>query len=95
MRSGYVYIMGSDTGTLYVGVTSRLTARILEHKSGEVAGFTAKYGCYRLVWFETYWTRDEARIRERRIKEWRRSWKLMLIEDANPDWIDLAEALGV
>ncbi len=57
-------------------------------------GFTAKYGCDQLVWYEIHNTREAAFQRERRIKEWRRSWKLMLIEEENPSWVDLYETLN-
>jgi putative endonuclease len=91
----YVYIVASArNGTIYVGMTDDLSRRIWEHKTGEIPGFTARYGCDRLVWFETFETRDAAFHRERRIKEWRRSWKLMLIEEANPTWADLYETLN-
>lgn len=85
-----VYIMASRrNGTLYIGSTDDLDRRVFEHQS-QVRGFTAKHGCTMLVWHEQHDTRESALIRERRIKEWRRSWKLMLIEESNPDWRDLS-----
>ncbi len=72
-------------------MTDNLGRRIWEHQSGEMAGFTKKYGVKTLVWFETHETRDAAFFRERQIKKWNRSWKLQLIETANPDWKDLIE----
>ena len=91
----YVYIVASRrNGTIYTGMTDDLSRRIWEHKFGAIPGFTAKYGCNQLVWFEALETREGALIRERRIKEWRRSWKLSLIEEANPTWADLYEILS-
>ena len=92
----YVYIVASRrNGTLYIGSTDDLVARAGQHRARERPGFTSKYGCDRLVWYETHDTREGAFTRERRLKEWRRSCKLMLIEEVKPDWADLAEALGV
>lgn len=90
-----VYILASArNGTLYIGVTSELMARLYQHRSGTMPGFTAKYGVYRLVWFERHETIEQAILREKRIKKWNRAWKLRLIEETNPDWRDLAEDLG-
>jgi putative endonuclease len=87
-----VYIMASGrNGTLYVGVTSKLRLRVEQHKLGTFEGFSKTYGCKRLVWYETHGTMPEAILREKRIKRWRRDWKLALIEAENPDWRDLAE----
>jgi putative endonuclease len=90
-----VYIMASRrNGTLYTGYTDDLARRVFEHQSRE-RGFTARYGCTMLVWHEEHETRESAWKRERQIKEWRRVWKLQLIEASNPDWRDLAlEFLG-
>jgi putative endonuclease len=86
-----VYIMASGKhGTLYVGVTSNLWARVLKHKQGQFEGFSRKYGCTGLVWFERHHTLPPAFQRETRVKGWRRRWKLDLIEAFNPDWRDLA-----
>ena len=86
----YTYIVASQrNGTLYVGSTDDLQRRMEEHRDHARDGFTAKYGCTMLVWYEVHESRDEAFRRERRIKEWRRSWKLMLVEAANSDWRDL------
>ena len=81
-------------GTLYVGITSDLLARIHQHRDKILGGFTAKYDVNRLVWFEVHNEMEPAIIREKRIKEWRRSWKIELIEKGNPTWRDLAEDLG-
>ena len=85
-----VYILASrERGTLYTGVTSDLPGRIWQHRNDLVAGFTRTYGVHRLVWFETHGTMDCAIQREKRIKEWKRAWKLELVETANPGWRDL------
>src|SRR3569832_941703 len=87
-----VYIMASArNGTLYTGVTSRLWLRVEQHKLGTFEGFSKRYGCKRLVWFENHDTMTEAILRETRIKGWRRDWKLALIEAENPEWRDLSE----
>ncbi|MBV9529159.1 GIY-YIG nuclease family protein, partial [Sphingomonas sp.] len=75
-------------------VTSNLTARIHQHRTGAVPGFTSDYGVKRLVWFEQHGAMDSAITREKRIKKWNRAWKLNLIEASNPDWKDLAEEFG-
>lgn len=76
-------------GTLYVGVTSNLIKRIWEHKNDVVKGFTKRYGVHALVWYELHATMDSAISREKAIKEWKRKWKLDLIEQDNPTWYDL------
>ena len=87
-----VYIMASGRiGTLYVGVTSTLGARVEQHKLGTFEGFSKTYGCKWLVWYERHTTMIEALQREKRIKRWRREWKLALIEAENPDWRDLSD----
>jgi putative endonuclease len=87
-----VYILASKPyGTLYVGVTSNLTARIEAHRSGAVDGFTREYRVGRLVYVELHETMLEAIQREKRMKKWNRAWKLELIEKANPLWADLSE----
>ena len=85
-----VYILASRrNGTLYAGVTSDLVKRIWEHKSDLVDGFTKRYGVHVLVWFEVHETMVSAIAKEKAIKEWKRTWKLKLIEGSNPDWRDL------
>jgi putative endonuclease len=79
---------------LYVGVTSNLTQRIWQHKSDLVEGFTKRYGVHTLVWHETHSTMESAIAREKAIKEWKRAWKMALIEKSNPEWRDLYEELG-
>lgn len=87
-----VYIMASRyRGTIYIGVTSRLYDRVAEHKSGGMGGFTLKYGLKTLVWYEHHNTMESAILRETRLKVWRRTWKIELIESFNPDWVDLHE----
>jgi putative endonuclease len=86
----YTYILASRrNGTLYVGVTSNLSRRVYEHREGIVQGFTTKYGVKMLVWYEGFATAFEAIAAEKRIKRWRRAWKLELIERENPQWRDL------
>jgi putative endonuclease len=86
----FVYILASKIGgTLYVGVTNNLVRRVFEHKSSAVEGFTEKYGVHRLVYFEQFDDIENAIQREKRIKKWNRAWKVRLIEETNPNWIDL------
>ena len=85
-----VYILASErNGTLYIGVTSDLIKRVWEHREGVVHGFTKKYSVHKLVYFEQYDDMENAIIREKRLKKWRRAWKLNLIEQSNPHWNDL------
>ena len=91
-RAYYVYILASRrNGTLYVGMSSNLALRVFQHREGLTPGFTAKHGVKRLVWYEDFPTADEAITAEKRIKRWRRRWKLELIEKMNPAWADLYE----
>jgi len=88
----YTYIVASKrNGTLYTGSTDGIINRVYEHREKVRRGFTAKYGVSILVWYELHDTREGAFRRERQIKEWRRSWKLRLIEERNPTWRDLWE----
>ena len=94
MRPFYVYILASKRiGTLYVGVTNDLVRRIYEHKSGLVEGFTKKYGVHQLVYYEEFDSISDALEREKKIKKWKRSWKVELIERDNPEWNDLYEEI--
>ena len=96
MKQPCVYIVASrEYGTLYVGVTSDLVARVYQHRSGEVKGFTSRYNVFRLVRFEQFATMPEAITREKQLKRWHRQWKINLIESENPDWHDLAPSLGL
>jgi putative endonuclease len=89
-----VYILASTRNdTLYIGVTSDLVKRIWEHKNNIVEGFTRRYGVHRLVWYELHESMESAIQREKRLKEWKRAWKLELIEGTNPDWKDLYDAI--
>ncbi|QUT06139.1 GIY-YIG nuclease family protein [Sphingobium phenoxybenzoativorans] len=95
IRQPCVYILASKrNGTLYTGVTSDLIKRLHEHRTNAVPGFALKYNVKLLMWFETHDTMEEAIIREKRIKEWKRQWKIQLIEERNPHWSDLAITLG-
>ena len=76
-------------GTIYIGVTSDPVKRVWEHKSDLVEGFTKKYRVHTLVWYEAHETMEGAITREKQLKEWKRAWKLELIEKMNPDWRDL------
>jgi putative endonuclease len=76
-------------GTLYVGVTSDLMKRVWEHKNNLVEGFTKRYSVHALVWYEVHDTMESAIQREKALKEWKRAWKLELIEKENPQWQDL------
>jgi putative endonuclease len=90
MKAGYVYIMASGkNGTLYLGVTSDLAGRVYQHREGLVGGFTRRYRCKSLVWFEAFDDLQQARQRELQMKEWNRAWKIKRIEEANLDWHDL------
>jgi putative endonuclease len=91
-HSYYVYILASrKNGTLYVGVMNDLARRVGEHKSDLVAGFTKRYHVHRLVYYEKYEFIYDAMQREKRIKEWKRTWKVELIEGTNLEWKDLTE----
>ena len=90
MRTFWVYILGSLSGTLYVGVTNNLERRLAEHRSGLEGGFTAQYAVHRLLYFEETTDVVSALEREKQIKKWRRSKKVELIESANPSWRDLS-----
>ena len=93
-KRGYVYIMASArNGTIYIGVTSDIVKRAWAHRNGVVEGFTRKYGCKSLVWYEAFDSIEAARHRELQMKEWRRAWKLRQIEALNPNWNDLFPSL--
>ncbi|HYH74525.1 MAG TPA: GIY-YIG nuclease family protein [Candidatus Saccharimonadales bacterium] len=93
-KGGYTYILASKrNGTLYTGVTSDLTERVWQHKEDAVKGFTSKYAVHLLVWYEEHETIEDAIEREKQLKRWHRAWKLSLIEESNPEWLDLYELL--
>ncbi|WP_420959984.1 GIY-YIG nuclease family protein [Brucella sp. IR073] len=89
-RRGYVYILAKKNGTLYVGVTSDLPGRLLQHRSGQGSKFVARYGVMRLVWFDEFELIVDAISREKTVKGWPRQWKINLIERTNPHWNDIA-----
>lgn len=90
----FVYLLASRrNGTLYCGVTNNLIHRTWQHRSGQIAGFTARYNATMLVWFEGHADINAAIHRETQIKRWKRAWKIKLIEDFNPGWRDLYESL--
>lgn len=90
MKSGYVYILTNKPhGVLYTGATDDLAKRVEQHRARAVSGFTKKYNCERLVWFERFENIHDARIVERRMKAWKREWKVKRIEALNPEWRDL------
>src|SRR6266478_5089353 len=94
-RRPCVYILASGrNGTLYVGVTSDLSRRVWQHRSNTVGGFVQDYDVRKLVFVEFHETMTDAILREKRIKKWRRAWKLELIEGQNPGWRDLYDALA-
>ncbi|MDH6260834.1 GIY-YIG nuclease family protein [Bradyrhizobium sp. BR13661] len=92
----YVYLLASKKyGTLYLGVTNDIIRRTFEHKSKVVAGFSKRYSVDRLVWYEIYDDPVAAITREKELKKWRREWKIRLIEEKNPEWIDLYPEITV
>ena len=93
-REPCVYILASRrNGTLYVGVTSNIVKRVWEHKNDVGEGFTKRYRVHTLVWCEVHNSMESAIVREKNIKDWKRRWKLELVERMNPDWRDLYEEL--
>jgi putative endonuclease len=91
MKQGYVYILTNKPGgVVYVGCTSDLATRIDQHRSRAVPGFTRKYNCVLLVWFEYFENLHDARLAEFRMKKWNRAWKVKRIEERNPEWRDLS-----
>lgn len=88
-KGGFVYILGSASLTLYVGVTSNLIGRVWEHKEASTPGFTKKYQVHRLLYYEWFDEIETAIEREKVLKHWKRAWKLGLIERFNPDFSDL------
>jgi putative endonuclease len=89
-KSPCVYILASDrNGTLYIGVTSDLEGRMSIHVQELVPGFSAKYHVHQLVYYEMHETMEAAIKREKQLKKWNRLWKLRLIEQAKPEWVDL------
>ena len=92
----WTYIVASGkNGTVYAGHTDDIAKRIWQHKTKAFRGFSAKYDCCILVWCEPFETRDQAFRRERQIKNWRRAWKVQLIEASNPNWDDLSDSMNM
>jgi putative endonuclease len=90
MKPFAVYILASRrNGTLYIGVTNDVVARVHQHREADEATFTGRYQVHRLVYVEYYKQVQEAIAREKQLKRWKREWKLRLIERANPEWVDL------
>jgi putative endonuclease len=89
-----IYILASErNGTLYIGVTSDLVKRIWEYKNNLVKGFTKRYNVHSMVWYELHDNMDSAIEREKNLKEWKRAWKIKLIEEDNPKWSDLYNSI--
>lgn len=92
----YVYIITNKRGgTLYIGHTDDLVRRMWEHKNKTREGFSAKYNLNKLVWYDMFETREDALNNERRMKEWKRAWKIEKIIEHNPEWNDLTESLSI
>jgi putative endonuclease len=95
VKGGWVYIMTERyRGTIYIGVTSNLAARVWAHREGRGSEFCARYGLNRLVLAEPAPTIEDAIAREKAMKKWNRSWKIALIERSNPDWVDLWDTIN-
>ena len=95
MGEYFVYILASKrNGTLYIGVTNNLLKRVHQHKNDVVEGFTKKYKIHDLVHYEVFGRIEDAINREKRMKKWKRAWKIRLIEETNPNWKDLFETLN-
>lgn len=90
----YAYIVASRSHNFYVGMTSEIELRARQHKEGQFDGYSKKYNCDRLVWFERYVYVEDAIRREKQLKGWSRAKKIWLIEVENPAWIDLSEEWG-
>ncbi|MEG3086533.1 GIY-YIG nuclease family protein [Sphingomonas sp. PB4P5] len=91
-----VYIMANRrNGTMYIGSSDHLVRRVWEHRAGVVPGFTKKYDCRLLVWYEVHGTLESARVREFQMKDWKRAWKVREIEGLNPGWDDLYDRIAL
>ncbi|HEV2646003.1 MAG TPA: GIY-YIG nuclease family protein [Acidobacteriaceae bacterium] len=93
-RMYYTYIVASRSHNFYIGMTSEIEIRIRQHKEGRFDGYSKKYNCNRLVWFERHPYVNDAIAREKQLKGWTRAKKIALIERQNPTWIDLSESWG-
>ncbi|QFR34311.1 GIY-YIG nuclease family protein [Ancylobacter sp. TS-1] len=95
MKRFFVYLLATrKDGPVYVGVTSDLLKRAFEHRTHAVPGFTSRYNVDQLVWFEAHDTAETAIAREKRLKRWRRAWKIALIKESNPEWRDLFDDIA-
>ena len=95
-RNPCVYILANrHYGATYIGVTSNLLQRLVQHREGLIPGFTTRYKVHRLVHFEMFGEMEPAILREKQLKNWRRQWKINLINAENPEWRDLAVGLGL
>jgi putative endonuclease len=95
-RQPCVYILASKPyGTLYIGVTSELMARLWQHRNDALPGFTSRYSVHTLVHFELFGEMEPAILREKQLMRWHRAWKINLINAGNPNWADLAVGLGL
>ncbi len=95
-RQPCVYILASRPyGTIYIGVTADLVFRLAQHRSNAMPGFTSLYHVHTLVHFELFGEMEPAILREKQLKRWHRQWKINLINEHNPHWIDLAVGLGL
>ena len=95
MKDGHVYLMANrHRGQTYLGVTSDLPKRAWHHRNGVIDGHSKTKGCHMLVWYEYFEDLQEARACEWRMKKWKRAWKLRLIEERNPEWLDLFDQLS-
>ena len=93
-RGGWIYIMADRyRGTIYIGVTSVIAARVWAHREGRGSAFCKRYGLTRLVYAEQAPTIEEAIVREKAMKKWNRAWKIEQIERLNPDWLDLIDTI--
>jgi putative endonuclease len=93
MKSYYIYILGNDRPTLYIGITNNLIRRLHEHKNGLIPRFTKRYCLKKLLYFEMFTQINEALAREKQLKQWEREWKLILISKSNPKFEDLYNSL--
>jgi putative endonuclease len=95
-RSPCTYVLASGHyGALYIGVTSDLLQRLVQHRKGLLPGFTRRYHVHRLVHFEMFGEMEQAILREKQLKNWRRQWKINLVNEVNPEWKDLAVGFGL
>jgi len=93
--AGWTYILANRKhGAIYIGMTAHIQQRILQHRKGEIEGFTRRYGIERLIHYEEYATAPDAIEREKQLKNWKRAWKIRLIEERNPEWDDLWDEIN-